>query len=40
VNELGGRYIRPAMPNAAPLFIDCLSDAVMGALAREMDVPA
>jgi len=40
VNELGGRYIRPAMPNAAPLFIDCLSDAVMGALARGMDVPA
>lgn len=40
VNELGGRYIRPAMPNAAPLFIDGLSDAAMGALAQAMGVPA
>lgn len=40
VTELGGRYMRPAMPNAAPLFIDCLSDAVMDTLAHEMGVPA
>lgn len=40
VTDLGGRYLRPAMPNAAPLFIDCLSDAVMDTLAQEMDVTA
>lgn len=40
VNELGGRYIRPAMPNAAPLFIDGLADAAMDALAQAMGVPA
>jgi ferrochelatase len=40
VNELGGRYIRPAMPNAATLFIDGLSDAAMDALAHGMGVPA
>ncbi|TAL72609.1 MAG: ferrochelatase [Rhodanobacter sp.] len=40
VNELGGRYIRPAMPNAAPLFIDGLADAALDALAHAMAVPA
>lgn len=40
VNELGGRYIRPAMPNAAPLFIDGLADAALDALAHAMEVPA
>lgn len=40
VNELGGRYIRLAMPNAAPLFIDGLAEAAMDALAQAMGVPA
>ncbi len=40
VSDLGGHYIRPAMPNASPLFIDCLSNAVMDTLAHETDVPA
>ena len=40
VHELGGRYIRPAMPNAAPLFIDGLADAAMDALAQAVGVPA
>lgn len=40
VNELGGRYIRPAMPNAAPLFIDGLAEAAMDALAQALGVPA
>lgn len=40
VNDLGGRYIRPAMPNAAPLFIDGLADAAMDTLAHAMGVPA
>lgn len=40
VNEWGGRYIRPAMPNAAPLFIDGLCDATMDALAHALGVAA
>lgn len=40
VTDLGGHYIRPEMPNTAPLFLDCLSDAVMDTLAHEMGVPA
>jgi len=40
VNELGGRYIRPAMPNAAPLFIDGLRDATMDVLAHALGVAA
>lgn len=40
VKELGGRYIRPAMPNAAPLFIDGLAEAAMDAMAQAMGVPA
>lgn len=40
VNELGGRYIRPTMPNAAPLFIDGLCDATMDALAQALGVAA
>lgn len=40
VSALGGRYVRPPMPNATPLFIDCLADAVMDTLAQPTDVPA
>lgn len=28
VAELGGTYVRPAMPNTDPLFIECLADVV------------
>lgn len=40
VTALGGRYIRPAMPNTAALFIDCLADAASDALAHQAGVPA
>jgi protoporphyrin/coproporphyrin ferrochelatase len=40
VSELGGRYVRPPMPNVAPLFIEGLADAVMDTLAQQTEAPA
>lgn len=34
IETLGGRYLRPPMPNADRRFISCLSDAVAGSLSR------
>ncbi|TAN07600.1 MAG: ferrochelatase [Rhodanobacteraceae bacterium] len=40
VEELGGAYVRPPMPNIHPLFIAALADAVAEALDRVASVPA
>ncbi len=34
-DELGVAYYRPEMPNAKPLFIDCLADVVMNKLKKD-----